>query len=147
MTLTKPQRETLYAMFGGHCAYCGELLPEKGWHADHVEPVMREWWKAHRPETTAKWDEASQQIIHVQTDRKVTMGYPERDVIENHFPACRACNIDKSSLPLEIWRKSLEQRINVCRRNHSAFRHAERFARIIVVTEPLVFYFEKVGAQ
>lgn len=27
--------------FGGRCAYCGCELPEKGWHADHVEAVLR----------------------------------------------------------------------------------------------------------
>ncbi|UYL04904.1 hypothetical protein LGIDLPPJ_00017 [Klebsiella phage KP13-27] len=27
--------------FGGYCAYCGQLLPEKGWHANHVEAVYR----------------------------------------------------------------------------------------------------------
>lgn len=27
--------------FGGRCAYCGCELPEKGWHADHVQAVLR----------------------------------------------------------------------------------------------------------
>jgi len=40
--LTKAQRAVLREKFGGRCAYCGCELPEKGWHADHLEPVMRE---------------------------------------------------------------------------------------------------------
>ena len=53
MQLSKPQRDVLRMKFGGMCAYCGSELPEKGWHADHVEPVLREWWKKHR---TFRWE-------------------------------------------------------------------------------------------
>lgn len=42
MKLTKKQREVVYAMFGGRCAYCGCELPAKEWHADHKEPILRE---------------------------------------------------------------------------------------------------------
>ncbi len=37
MALTKKQREKLRMKFGGRCAYCGCELPEKGWHAGHVQ--------------------------------------------------------------------------------------------------------------
>lgn len=40
-TITKKQRAELRMKFGGRCAYCGCELPEKGWHADHVEAVLR----------------------------------------------------------------------------------------------------------
>ncbi len=36
--ISKIQRAELRMKFGGRCAYCGCKLPEKGWHADHVEP-------------------------------------------------------------------------------------------------------------
>lgn len=41
MALTRKQREKLRMKFGGRCAYCGCELPEKGWHADHVQAVLR----------------------------------------------------------------------------------------------------------
>ncbi|EAW6334471.1 HNH endonuclease [Salmonella enterica] len=41
MALTRKQRERLRMKFGGRCAYCGCVLPEKGWHADHVQAVLR----------------------------------------------------------------------------------------------------------
>ncbi|HAL9448481.1 TPA: HNH endonuclease, partial [Escherichia coli] len=41
MALTKKLREKLRMKFGGRCAYCGCELPEKGWHADHVQAVLR----------------------------------------------------------------------------------------------------------
>lgn len=147
MTLNKTQRATLFAMFDGHCAYCGESLPEKGWHGDHVEPVLREWYKAHRPKTTAKWDEEKQCIVQIETDRKIGLERPQNDRIENMMPSCRACNLDKHCMSLETWRMALEHKVRVLRDNYSAFRHAERFGLVTQVKTKVVFYFEKVGAQ
>lgn len=42
MKLNKQQREQLKQKFGGLCAYCGDLLPDR-WHADHIEPIVRNW--------------------------------------------------------------------------------------------------------
>lgn len=41
--ITKAQRAELRLKFGCRCAYCGCELKEKGWHADHVEPVRRDF--------------------------------------------------------------------------------------------------------
>lgn len=41
--ITKAQREELRLKFACRCAYCGCELKEKGWHADHVEPVRRDF--------------------------------------------------------------------------------------------------------
>lgn len=143
MSLSKSQRGAVFAMFAGHCAYCGCVLPEKGWHVDHIKPVDREWWKAHRPKETASWVDGK--VVMVPTDRKVTIGRPERDCIENMYPSCAPCNIDKGAVPLEYWRKGLERRVEVCRRNHSAFRHAERFGLIAQVKTEVIFYFETLA--
>ena len=43
LKLSKKQREELRLKFGGRCAYCGCQLPEKGWHADHIEPIVRDF--------------------------------------------------------------------------------------------------------
>lgn len=36
----KAIRKMLYEKYGGRCAYCGVLLPER-FHADHIHPVLR----------------------------------------------------------------------------------------------------------
>jgi hypothetical protein len=121
--------------FGGRCAYCGIELPERGWHADHVEPVDR--------------------VLKMATDRLGNSKFVasgqlrnrEADTIENLFPACAPCNIDKRSSPLYIWRKRLEDLANNCRRTVSAFRHAERFGRVTIVNGPVIFWFEKYQAS
>ena len=116
MKLSKEQRAQLREKFGGKCAYCGIDLPEKGWHADHVEPILREWWKeSHgtRYEVNPKTNKLEKHKILLEPAGAV---YPEKDVLDNLFPSCRACNIDKHASSLESWRKQMERRVEVCRR-------------------------------
>lgn len=137
MKLTKSQRATLFAMFDGLCAYCGCLLPEKGWQADHVEPIERngEWVRLDKyaPGATHKY---------VQDG---TCRAPENDCIENMMPACRPCNINKGACDIELWRSCLERSVDGMRRDHASFRHAERFGLVKQVETKVVFYFERVA--
>lgn len=145
MTISKAQRETLRMKFGGRCAYCGIELPEKGWHADHVEPVLREWWKnrpAWKEAHSKRYDADTRKYIDVELQKAGFLA-PENDTADNLFPSCRACNIDKHASSLESWRKQMEDRVGVCRRNYSAFRHAERFGLVQEIKKPVVFWFEK----
>jgi hypothetical protein len=131
MTITPRQREEIRMMFGGRCAYCGCLLDGK-WHLDHVEPVERELKFAKNKDN---------RTVMVATGE---LYKPENDRIENLYPACVPCNIDKGSTPLEDWRTYLAERIvDGLRRNSSTFRHAERFGRVLITPGPLVFWFEK----
>lgn len=134
MTLTKKQRADLRMKFGGKCAYCGVELTGK-WHADHVESVYREW----------KFVRDKDGRLRTATTGKLYR--PENDRLDNFFPACAPCNIDKGASPLEEWRKRLEDLAENCRRNVSAFRHAERFGRVTIVAGPVIFWFEKYQAQ
>jgi hypothetical protein len=148
MNLNKQEREALRMMLGGRCAYCGCELGAK-WHADHVDPIYREWWK------TPQWlkyhalkphfNKDTQSLEFVPNDAiKSTMMRPENDHIGNLFPSCAPCNIDKGANSLDGWREWLHHRIVDClRSNSSTFRHAERFGVVSINTAPLVFWFEK----
>ncbi len=118
MNLSKKQRETLKQKFGGHCAYCGCVLGDK-WHADHVEPI----WRGHTKDGQAK--------------------HPERDVLENHYPACTPCNLDKAAQPVESWRERVQDKLRVLRDNNAVYRHALRFNLVTENNNPVVFYFER----
>jgi hypothetical protein len=137
--------------FGGMCAYCGCELPEKGWHADHVEPVLREWWKKtdyYKEAHGFKYDVVDGKIVRPAIPiEKAGLERPDNDTIDNLFPSCRACNIDKHASSLEGWRSQMQDRVGVCRRNYSAFRHAERFGLVIEVKKPVVFWFETFGER
>lgn len=133
MALSKSQRDAVFAMFDGHCAYCGIILPEKGWHADHVEPIYRE--------TEYMKGDRGKPGKFVQTGKCFN---PHNERFDNYFPSCRACNIHKSVHSLEDWRTYLEQSVVVLRRNYSTYRHAERFNLVAVAETKVVFYFEKL---
>lgn len=128
MKLTKAQRAALREKFGGRCAYCGQPLGER-WHADHIEPIVRNDWlqrrDVHAPVRGPDW--------------------PERDTVENMNPACAPCNIDKHSLTLESWRQIIQRSAEVMQRDVSTFRRALRYNLVQVNPDPVVFYFERIG--
>lgn len=136
MNLTKTQRAVVRDMFGGNCAYCGHPLGER-WHADHVKAIVRktEWLR----------DANGQHIIENGRMKVRVIGAwnPENDRLDNYFPACVPCNIDKSSVDIETWRGCLQDKINVALRASSPLRHAKRFGMVQVLEAPIVFYFEK----
>lgn len=128
MALSKKQRQALREKFGGRCAYCGEELPEKGWHADHIKPIIRDL-----PYNT------------VTPDRKTLSGssrFPERDVIENMNPSCAPCNLFKSTLSIETFRRELAAQAERANKNVN-FRFALKYNLIKLTPQPIVFYFEK----
>lgn len=124
MNLSKKQREVVRGMYGRCCAYCGNALNER-WHADHLVAVQR-----------------------ISIRRKGTyvatgaMHRPEHDHISNMVPACVPCNIDKSDLPLEVWRKRIEGLPGVLTRNSTAYKHASRFKMVEVIRPSIQFHFE-----
>lgn len=132
MKLTKAQRETVRQMFDGRCAYCGEPLPAR-WHADHVEPVIRE-------------------LIIKETARgtcRLASGkptQPERDALGNFMPSCPPCNISKHSMSLEVWRAWLAGHVNSLNSYHPIYRLAKKYGLVQETGNPVTFYFERVAA-
>ena len=131
-TITKKQRAELRMKFGGRCAYCGCELPEKGWHADHVEAALRKWEFGERQSNG--------------TRRAVATGEfwrPENDAIENLFPACAPCNLFKATFSVDLFREEITRQAERARSYSVNFRTAERFGLVEVVEKPVVFWFEK----
>lgn len=137
MPLSKNARAELKQMFGGHCAYCGEILNDK-WHADHVEAIIRkgEWVPANGQNST-----------HVF---KAIGGShrPQNERPDNYMPSCVACNLHKGTHSVDSFRKQLNghiQRLNTAQR-FSYYRHAKRFGQLQETIKPIVFYFERARA-
>ena len=122
MTLSKAEREALRMMFGGLCAYCGCELGAK-WHADHVKPIYRSW--------------------PIAPDQNGLLAGRGKDVIENLFPACAACNLFKSVYDLETWREEIAKQVERARNKSFNFRFAEAFGLVAETGKPVVFWFEK----
>ncbi|EAQ6131214.1 HNH endonuclease [Salmonella enterica] len=137
MALTRKQRERLRMKFGGRCAYCGCVLPEKGWHADHVQAVLRKSERCMKA--------AEKGIFRLKTTGEVFR--PEVDCPENLFPSCASCNLLKTTYSLEMFRKQVSLQVERGRRSSVNFRTAERFGLISVLNKPVVFWFEQYEGE
>ncbi|EBT4809678.1 HNH endonuclease [Salmonella enterica] len=137
MALTRKQRERLRMKFGGRCAYCGCVLPKKGWHADHVQAVLRKSERCMKA--------AEKGIFRLKTTGEVFR--PEADCPENIFPSCAPCNLLKTTYSLEMFRKQVSLQVERGRRSSVNFRTAERFGLISVVNKPVVFWFEQYEGE
>ncbi|EHC7832346.1 HNH endonuclease [Salmonella enterica subsp. enterica serovar Muenchen] len=137
MALTRKQRERLRMKFGGRCAYCGCELPEKGWHADHVQAVLRKSERCMKA--------AEKGIFRLKSTGDVFR--PEADCPENIFPSCALCNLLKTTYSLEMFRKQVSLQVERGRRSSVNFRTAERFGLISVVNKPVVFWFEQYEGE
>lgn len=137
MALTRKQRERLRMKFGGRCAYCGCELPEKGWHADHVQAVLRKSERCMKA--------AEKGIFRLKSTGDVFR--PEADCPENIFPSCAPRNLLKTTYSLEMFRKQVSLQVERGRRSSVNFRTAERFGLISVVNKPVVFWFEQYEGE
>ncbi len=127
MKLTKNARAALRMKFGGLCAYCGNPLGDR-WHADHVEPLLRQDW------------------LKKQYGLERGPDFPERDTLANLMPSCVPCNLYKLNRSLEDFRRELSAMVDVLERSQSTFRHAMRFGLLAKTPRPIVFHFERLAA-
>lgn len=133
MALTKKQRAELRMKFGGRCAYCGCELPEKGWHADHVEAVYRKLEVDEQARQQGKW----------KLRQTGEVFRPQHDNYENLFPACAPCNLFKSVFDIEEFRNQIAMQAGRALKTSVNFRTAERFGLVQVIEKPVVFWFEQ----
>lgn len=66
------------------------------------------------------------------------------DEIENMLPACRSCNHYKNRMPLESFRKMVENMPAVLMRDSVTYKNAVRFGLVNPTPHKVVFYFEKM---
>jgi len=123
------KRRAIYNKTGGHCYYCGRDLPEKGWHADHVEPILRK----------LKYTSGRGLYTTNECDR------PDRDNEENKVPTCASCNIQKGSLTVEGFRAKIHGVINSLNSYHTQYDVAKRYGLIEETGKEVVFWFEREG--
>jgi hypothetical protein len=140
--LSKVQRAALRMMFGGKCAYCGCDLPERGWHADHVEAVLR-----HSAIVETSEVERKRTGFSHKTKATGQVSNPESNRADNFYPSCAPCNIFKSTFSIEFLRQEITAQVERARKASSNFRVAERFGLIQITNEPVKFWFEQFQEQ
>jgi 5-methylcytosine-specific restriction endonuclease McrA len=126
--MNKKERDIVYNKYDGKCAYCGCDL-SKGWHVDHINPIRR--------------NETDYGIERINRYRATPIIRGE-NVISNYNPACRQCNIWKSTYSIEQFRNEVSEQINRLNSYSANYRNAKRFGLVEEIIKPVVFYFEKV---
>jgi hypothetical protein len=132
-------------MFGGRCAYCGVDLPAKGWQVDHVEPVGRCYQYGEMVESAFGFKRYQSYGNGKKKIRR--LDNPNGEHIDNLWPSCRSCNINKSSMKLEYWRKFLMEGPESLAGYNGRFRHMLRFGVVLINPEPLKFWFERFVSE
>ncbi|MCR9529262.1 HNH endonuclease [Vibrio alginolyticus] len=126
------KRKIIWDKTGGKCFYCGSALPEKGWHADHFHPIVRDI------------------VINSKGDGYTTgngCSYPELDTIDNLVPSCAPCNNFKHSYSIDGYRMIIAEQFKNTLKNSTGLRQLDRLGLIDLVEKPVEFYFEKAGIK
>lgn len=122
------KRQAIYDKSGGKCWYCGcELV--KGWHADHFHPIRRN--------NISGFSKHSMEVWSIKPCE-----HPEFDKEENKVPACASCNILKSSLGIDDFRKRIGQFIESLNLYANQYKFAKRYGLVVETSRPVVFWFE-----
>lgn len=156
--MKKADRQKVFEKFGGKCAYCGCELT-KGWHVDEIEPCRRKYKieKGHwlriidkKKMTIAELRGVSemQMVTNYKwvDDKTVFDGYehPERLNIENQFPSCASCNINKHSMGLEDFRSLISGFVQSLNKYNTQYKFAKRYGLVEETEQQVVFYFETI---
>lgn len=127
-------RQIVFDKFGGRCAYCGCEL-QKGWHEDHIEPVNRLW----------KWKERNGELVYGKNGMRAKEYYfehPDLDTVENKYPSCPPCNINKHQASIEEFREWIARYVVSLNSRNTQYQMAKKYGLIEETGKPVIFYFE-----
>ncbi len=138
--MRKKDREIVFNMYGGKCAYCGCEL-QKGWHVDHVEPCERIYKRETvvRNKTGIFGDFQS----HERVLKFKGYGNEAANHIDNYLPSCPSCNINKHGDSIEGFRKSISGYLNSLNLRMVQYKMVKKYGLVEETNKPVVFYFEK----
>lgn len=130
------KRQIIWDKTGGKCFYCGNELPEKGWHADHFHPIVRDIVPVSREKSG---------VTSFTTGKGCA--YPELDTIDNLVPSCAPCNNFKHSYSIEGYRMMISEQFKNTLKNSTGLRQLDRLGLVDLIEKPVEFYFEKIGIK
>ncbi|MBQ6960851.1 MAG: HNH endonuclease [Clostridia bacterium] len=119
--ITPKERQHVYALCDGHCAYCGKEITIREMQVDHY--------------------------LSVETGPAIADGKGDIDSIDNYLPACRSCNYRKSMMHVDQFRANVSRLHQVLMRDSVTYRDAVRFGQVTPNEHVQEFYFEKIGVK
>lgn len=114
MSFSKKVRESVYAKYGGKCAYCGRKIAYKDMQVDHFLP-LRAWGIE---------DEGTNDI-------------------SNLMPSCRICNHYKRANSLETFRRYIQEIPKKLREQNYIYKVGIVYGNVVENEKPIEFYFER----
>jgi len=132
-------RRAIWDKSGGRCWYCGCELPEKGWHADHFEPLGRQ------PDllTPVFHEDEDGRLRKVLVEEKRPPAHPDRDHPDNLVPACQSCNTIKGMSSIEGFRETISRFINSLNSYSNQYKFAKRYGLVVETEIAVTFWFER----
>lgn len=137
------KRKAIWDKSGGKCWYCGCDLPEKGWHADHIEAIVRSPVIV-KYETVKRDSCFGVDMSYKKPIYGVSVVNKELDNQDNLVPACAPCNIMKGKLSVEGFRDLIADQKRLLLKK-PFLRNAVRFGVINLSDDPITFWFEDNG--
>lgn len=131
--MAKYDRQKIYDKYGGHCAYCGCEIEFKAMQVDHVISQLNR--------------ESTMKNRHFLEDwipgflRHLT--YDDLHHIDNLMPSCRSCNLYKSAMRLEVFRRELWLLVERLNKRVVIYKISKRYGTIQETNKPIQFYFEQ----
>jgi 5-methylcytosine-specific restriction endonuclease McrA len=121
------KRQAIFDKTGGRCYYCGDPLPAKGWHKDHVVALRRNF------DLTGRMDGSSLN--------------PEAEREDNFVPACASCNLQKGPLTVEQFRDKIQGFVNSLNAYHNQYIVAKRYGLVEETGKKITFWFEREASK
>lgn len=116
--IPKKKRLELYEKYNHRCAYCGCELEYKDMQVDHIKSV------------------------YVNTDLTTNMTEKEMYSDRNLLPACRQCNLYKSTMTLDQFRERLQTTLIENITKSFQWRLAEKYGLVQYTPREIKFYYE-----
>lgn len=118
--IPKKTRLALYEKYNHRCGYCGCEIAYKDMQVDHLKPV------------------------YVHGEYLGDMDSEQLNDISNFIPACRQCNLYKSTFELEEFREQLKTTMMENLRKDFRYRLAVKYGLIEEKEHQIVFCFEEM---
>lgn len=119
--ITPKERQRVYELCAGHCAYCGREITIREMQVDHY--------------------------LSVEVGPAIAGGKGDINSIDNYLPACRSCNYRKSMMHIDQFRANVSRLHGVLMRDSVTYRDAVRFGQVLPNEHIQEFYFEKIGLK
>lgn len=126
-SISKKTRLEVYEKCNHRCAYCGCELDFKDMVVDHVSPVWVNEWRQ-----KCNKDHLSIDILN-DTD--------------NYLPACRQCNLYKSTFNIDTFRERLTTTMMDNLKKEFNYKLALKYGLIEEHIKPVKFYFEILSEE